>query len=212
MNLDTHYKVLGLAPGSPLATVKRAYLREIKIWHPDRYSPESVLRGKAEERTKALTAAYAALTTALKASAETPRGESRPQQQEPPQSPPQSEAAPSTGEWIGRVWRRLKGQWKQGPASPAANAAAQSRRRRKPPKHRPKPSPPPRFEDVLQAARNHPRVPTDISVVWRRLTARRARYGGRRGSGAAAIKPIRPRGPVHPVDPVDRIHPIGKDG
>jgi hypothetical protein len=51
-------------------------------------------------------------------------------------------------------------------------------------------------------------MPADISEVRRRLAARRARYGRRRGSGTASIAPIRSRGPVHPVDPID---PIGKD-
>jgi curved DNA-binding protein CbpA len=202
---------LGLAPGSALAAIKKAYLREIKIWHPDRYSPDSILRGNAEERTKALTTAYAALTAALKASnQEGVKGETAQEQREGARQQKRSESTPrheeeqSTWKWIGRRWRRLKAQWKEGSATPVAaptHTKAAPKRRQKPSRH-------PRFDDVLEAARKGPQTPVDISVVRRRLAARRARYGRRSGSGATPIEPIKPRGPVPPVD---RIHPIGKD-
>lgn len=214
LNLEPHYKVLGLAPGSALAAIKKAYLREIKIWHPDRYSPDSMLRSKAEERTKALTAAYAVLTAALKASTqEGVRRETAPEQREGvrqekrPGSRSRPEKEPSTWKWIGRLWRRLKAQWKEGSATPATDP----KHKKGVPKRRLKPSGHPRFDDILKAARKESQMPADISVVRRRLAARRTRYGHRRSSGAASIAPIESHGPVQSVDPIDRIHPIGKD-
>lgn len=219
MSLETHYKLLGLAPGSSLAVVKRAYLREIKIWHPDRYSPESLLRSEAEERTKALTTAYTALTAALKSSAHEPvRRESRSTQsaearpREKSQRAAQSQAAPSIGKWMGRVWQRLKAQWNGESASPKPTFSSAATAKKSAAKRSARKTRQPRFDDVLAAVRNHPKSPSDISVVWRRLAARRSRYGRRRGAGGASIEPIKPRGPVRPVDPVDRIQPIGKDG
>lgn len=60
--LDQHldpYAVLELPPDATVEEVRAAYLDQAKIWHPDRYAHEPArLRLKAEERLKAVNAAY----------------------------------------------------------------------------------------------------------------------------------------------------------
>jgi curved DNA-binding protein CbpA len=221
LNLARHYEVLGLPPGSSLTAIKRAYLREIKIWHPDRYSPASVLREQAEERTKALTAAYAALLQVLKTS-ESHKGtvSSAAAQQARRKTHPGAGDDP----WLGRVWRRLKNRWQGSHAAAKPKRGPHPRSDQRPrtstPPHTPKSaqgdplrrrvSPP--FEEVLQTARGRFGPPEAKSAAWRRLTTRRARYLHRRkASGSRTIEPIEPRGPVRPVSPVRRIRPIGED-
>jgi hypothetical protein len=218
LNLARHYEVLGLPAGSSLSAVKRAYLREIKIWHPDRYSPASVLREQAEERTKALTAAYTALLQALKTSA-SHRGpiSNATAQQVQRKTDTSTDADP----WLGRVWRRLKHRWQGAPAAarPKGVPRPQSTQWPKTPTpsqskkgaeedSRPKRVSPP-FDEVLQTARGRFGPPADNSAAWRRLTTRRSRYLHRRK--ASGTEPIEPRGPVRPVSPIRRIRPIGED-
>lgn len=221
MNLTRHYEVLGLPPGSSLSAVKRAYLREIKIWHPDRYSPASVLREQAEERTKALTAAYTALHQALKTSAPN-RGPVSNATAE--QGRRKTDTSADADPWLGRVWQRLKHRWQASPAAASPKRApgpqsTQWPRTSSPPQSQkgaeedslPQRVSPP-FDEVLQTARGRFGPPADNSAAWRRLTTRRSRYLHRRkASGTNAIEPIEPRGPVRPVSPIRRIRPIGED-
>ena len=235
MSLDPHYKVLGLPPGSALALVKKAYLREIKTWHPDRYAPDSILREQAEERTKALTAAYAALSTALKAAE--PGGEMRERpgtaaaagkapvpggtetdRKAQAGSPDPATPGPEEEAWLGRVWRRLKDQW-QGPPATAGptkdvrpKAAGPSRGKKGARGGRGRRGRVRSFEEVLESARTdpHPEAPAEAAVTWRRLATRRSRYQRRRG-GTGAVGGVKRRGPVTRVDPVRPIRPIGRD-
>jgi len=64
--LAAHYEVLGLAPGATRDEVKKAYRRAISEYHPDqvaRLGPE--LRALAESKTKAINAAYEAISEHL---------------------------------------------------------------------------------------------------------------------------------------------------
>jgi curved DNA-binding protein CbpA len=213
LNLDDHYRVLGLPPGSAFALIKKIYLREIKIWHPDRYAPDSILREQAEERTKALTAAYAALRAAL--------GDGQ-SDEAPPQAEPAATAgrdqhsgpSPNSGltgwPWFQRFWQDLK-QPRSARATKAGSAAAAQRHSRESSatgrERRRKTS---TFSEYLDEARGQSGSFSSRAVAWRRLAAKRLRYRRRRGeSGTSPIDPIRPRGPVTPVKP---IRPIGDDG
>jgi curved DNA-binding protein CbpA len=228
LNLAPHYDVLGLAPGSSLAAVKGAYLREIKVWHPDRFDPHSLLREQAEERTKALTAAYAALSAALKGSASAPKAVDKHRAPQPPKRPAAA-STPETrnggGEWLGGAWRRLKDKWRNRPAGARSNVGSRPKVASRP---KTAPRPPgsrrtadqasrrrvrPPFEEVLHSARSRPETSPDSIVIRRRLAAQRSRYGRRgRKQGTDGIDPIASRGPVSPVTPVRSIRPIGEDG
>lgn len=50
---------LGITPSASFEEIKAAYRRTMKLWHPDRHGERSeVLRQAAEEKTKAINAAY----------------------------------------------------------------------------------------------------------------------------------------------------------
>lgn len=60
LNEDTPYKVLDIAPDATRAEIVEAYHQKVRLYHPDRLAglaPE--LRELAEERMKAINAAYA---------------------------------------------------------------------------------------------------------------------------------------------------------
>jgi hypothetical protein len=221
LNLTHHYEVLGLPPGSSLRAVKRAYLREIKIWHPDRYSPASILREQAEERTKALTAAYTALHQVLKTNASHSGPVSNATAQ---QGRRKTDTSADADPWLGRVWRRLKHRWQGSPATarpkkapgpqstqwPRASSPPQSQKGAREDSLPQRVSPP--FDKVLQTARGRFGPPADNSAAWRCSTNCRSRCLHRRkASGTNAIEPIESSGPVRPVSQVRRIRPIGED-
>jgi predicted Zn-dependent protease with MMP-like domain len=57
-----YYGILGVAPDADAATIRRAFWRLAKLWHPDRYrtAPDQ-LREQAERRMRLLTEAHAVL-------------------------------------------------------------------------------------------------------------------------------------------------------
>jgi predicted Zn-dependent protease with MMP-like domain len=57
-----YYAVLGVSPFATREQIRAAYRRQVKLWHPDRYTamPRS-LRMRAEQRVRRLTAAWAIL-------------------------------------------------------------------------------------------------------------------------------------------------------
>jgi predicted Zn-dependent protease with MMP-like domain/DnaJ-domain-containing protein 1 len=60
---DDYYAILGVSAGASLPEIKRAYHREAKRWHPDRYATaEPALYARAERRMRMLTEAYRALS------------------------------------------------------------------------------------------------------------------------------------------------------
>jgi hypothetical protein len=213
LNLDAHYRVLGLAPGSPLALIKKIYLREIKTWHPDRYAPDSILREQAEERTKALTAAYAALRAAL---------EDRQADGAPPDTitaaamdmrqtaGSASKPGPTGWHWFKRFWQDLKQPQPARPPKAGSAAAAERRSRKRKATGKQRRRSAWTFSEFLDEARGRARSPSNSAAAWRRLAAKRSYYRHRRGvAGTSPIDPIRPRGPVTPVKP---IRPIDDDG
>ena len=58
MNPETHYQVLEVEAGASQADIKQAYRDLAKVWHPDRFSGDSTLQQKAQEKLKRINAAY----------------------------------------------------------------------------------------------------------------------------------------------------------
>lgn len=58
------YEILGVEEGAPPATIRRAYLNLVRLWHPDRFRQNSALRQEAEFATTCLNEAYWALRPA----------------------------------------------------------------------------------------------------------------------------------------------------
>jgi GUN4-like/DnaJ domain len=55
---DSHYQVLEIEVGASQADIKQAYRDLAKVWHPDRFSGDSTLQQKAQEKIKSINAAY----------------------------------------------------------------------------------------------------------------------------------------------------------
>jgi tetratricopeptide (TPR) repeat protein len=53
-----YYELLELPPGASSDAVKRAYRDLVKIWHPDRFAHDPRLQQRAQDKLKAINAAY----------------------------------------------------------------------------------------------------------------------------------------------------------
>jgi DnaJ domain len=56
-----YYRALGLQPGASAREVRRAYLKLVKQWHPDRYTRDLRAQSLAQERVKEVNEAYSFL-------------------------------------------------------------------------------------------------------------------------------------------------------
>ena len=65
MNTFQALEILGLDETPSLADIKKAYRQQVKIWHPDRYSEGSPLKGLAEKNIQDANLAYAHLKRQL---------------------------------------------------------------------------------------------------------------------------------------------------
>ncbi|MDY6837132.1 MAG: J domain-containing protein [Thermodesulfobacteriota bacterium] len=65
MDIEKSLEILGLKPDATLDEAKRAYKAQVKIWHPDRFSHDSILRPRAEENIRRVNIAYAQVRSYL---------------------------------------------------------------------------------------------------------------------------------------------------
>ncbi len=56
------HQILGIEPHASPQVVRRAYLDLVRMWHPDRFADEPVLRHEAEVATKRINEAYEVLS------------------------------------------------------------------------------------------------------------------------------------------------------
>lgn len=64
MLLEDAYRILDVDPGCSDFELKRAHRDLTKVWHPDRFGHDPGLRERAEEKLKAVHAAYETIRTA----------------------------------------------------------------------------------------------------------------------------------------------------
>lgn len=57
-SVHEYYRALGLLPGASAKEARRAYLRLVKQWHPDRFPAESRSHAIAQEKLKEINEAY----------------------------------------------------------------------------------------------------------------------------------------------------------
>jgi hypothetical protein len=62
-DIKRFYEILGLKPGASEEDVKRAFRDLVQVWHPDRFSHNSSLQKKVEEKLKEINIAYEAVKT-----------------------------------------------------------------------------------------------------------------------------------------------------
>lgn len=63
--IEKYFLVLKLKPGASLDEIKKAYKKQVKLWHPDRFPIESErLQKKAHDKFQEITVAYKKLTEA----------------------------------------------------------------------------------------------------------------------------------------------------
>jgi DnaJ domain len=98
MSLDSDYKLFGLAPGSAVEELKKAYRDLVKVWHPDRFGGNPPLQRKAQEKLKQVNLAYERLQLRLTpaASANTRGGRSTAERSRATPPPPRPPTAPGT--------------------------------------------------------------------------------------------------------------------
>jgi DnaJ-class molecular chaperone len=58
MDLDHCFQILEIDRHASIEEVKQAYKDIVNVWHPDRFSENPRLRGKAERKLKEINAAY----------------------------------------------------------------------------------------------------------------------------------------------------------
>lgn len=61
MRPDECYTILEISPGATDAEIRSAWRELNKVWHPDRFGDDEVLRKKAEEKLKRINQAYEVL-------------------------------------------------------------------------------------------------------------------------------------------------------
>jgi len=83
-DIDRYYEILELKSGASLEELKRAYRDLVRVWHPDRFSHDTRLQQKAQEKLKEINEAYETLEAFLSAhGARASRPRSRPSQSRP---------------------------------------------------------------------------------------------------------------------------------
>jgi curved DNA-binding protein CbpA len=93
--------VLELGSDAGERQIKDAYRVLVKVWHPDRFQEDKKLRAAAEEKLKALNAAYIFLT------ANTRKSNRRPQAGQPPHRPAASVRNQAAPRAAARRWRLM---------------------------------------------------------------------------------------------------------
>ena len=61
MDVRCSLQLLELPEGASLEEARRSYRELVRVWHPDRFSGDPVLRRRAEEKSKQLNLAYETL-------------------------------------------------------------------------------------------------------------------------------------------------------
>src|SRR4030095_11043958 len=115
MSPDSDYELFGLAPGSSVEELKKAYRDLVKVWHPDRFGGNPPLQRKAQEKLKQVNLAYERLQLRLTAaaSANTRRERSTAKRTRAPPPPPRPPTDPGTtrsrsGDWPGAPVERIR--------------------------------------------------------------------------------------------------------
>jgi len=95
--ITNYYTLLELLPTATEADIKKAWLEQIQVWHPDRFGHAPTLHRKAEARTQLLNQAYQTLSDPIaRASYD---AKNQPSESHKPSARPTPAANPSSGSY-----------------------------------------------------------------------------------------------------------------
>ena len=82
MRLDDCYRVLDLPEGAAEDEVRRAHRELTKVWHPDRFAHDPMLRQRAEDKLKEINEAFETILGMRRESHRRPRADEKPSQRQ----------------------------------------------------------------------------------------------------------------------------------
>ncbi|MCG3774644.1 MAG: Chaperone protein DnaJ [Nitrospira sp.] len=91
------YTLLELLPTATEADIKKAWLEQIQVWHPDRFGHAPTLHRKAEARTQLLNQAYQTLSDPIARTSYDAKNQ--PSESHKPSARPSPTPSPSTGSY-----------------------------------------------------------------------------------------------------------------
>jgi curved DNA-binding protein CbpA len=91
------YTLLELLPTATEADIKKAWLEQIQVWHPDRFGHAPTLHRKAEARTQLLNQAYQTLSDPIARTSYDAKNQ--PSESHKPSARPTPAATPSSGSY-----------------------------------------------------------------------------------------------------------------
>jgi curved DNA-binding protein CbpA len=92
-----YYTLLELLPTATEADIKKAWLEQIQVWHPDRFGHAPTLHRKAEARTQLINQAYQTLSDPIARTSYDAKNQ--PSTSQKPSARPTPEANPSSGSY-----------------------------------------------------------------------------------------------------------------
>jgi curved DNA-binding protein CbpA len=101
-----YYTLLELLPTATEADIKKAWLEQIQVWHPDRFGHAPTLHRKAEARTQLINQAYQTLSDPIARTSYDAKNQ--PSASHKPSARPTPEANPSSGSYASTPPRAQK--------------------------------------------------------------------------------------------------------
>jgi curved DNA-binding protein CbpA len=95
--ITNYYTLLELLPTATEADIKKAWLEQIQVWHPDRFGHAPTLHRKAEARTQLLNQAYQTLSDPIARTSYDAKHQ--PSESHKPSARPTPETHPSSGSY-----------------------------------------------------------------------------------------------------------------
>ncbi len=97
--MSTHYQTLGIPKEASAEQIKRSYRSRVKACHPDQFPSGSEAHAEAEERIRAVNAAYAVLSNPRKRASYDAKLSKQPSPHSEPEPQRCDKCGKATGYW-----------------------------------------------------------------------------------------------------------------
>jgi curved DNA-binding protein CbpA len=211
------FSILQVSPGATLREARKAYMRLVKRWHPDRFADNPQLLESAQEKLKIINTAYAEAKAAISAriDSEIRRGVSKPSPVSPKKPPDGSQANIYESARPGTFFSAFRNHISNRIRRFFSSEPTQAPRQAQPGTGRPKPSKPSGgkeeakdfqkiFDDAVKKRTGTPYRPLKRA----KRPVERSGKDPQRAAQNAASRPIRSR--RNPDDRVEPVAPIRK--